>query len=240
VPSGRGLAVIGLIGLALVMPGAAAAAPGPTQSTGSLATTRAAAAAAAPAYLGNGYVGTRIPADGAGYESSPVATETHIAGVYASVPDAETGGVQRQGSINLPGWTQLDVLVAGQRYASADARSYRQELDLRRGILSTSAIWSAGRRVTEVRYDVVLDRARKRVGLVRLRLIPRWSGNLRVRDVLGAGAYRQSLRPVTVTGELQPPSSPFGLPARAPRPPSPPGCGCLPQATSSRALARGG
>jgi trehalose/maltose hydrolase-like predicted phosphorylase len=183
------------------MPGAAAAPAAPTKATWSLKTTRAAAAAAAPAYLGNGYVGTRIPADGAGYVSSPVPTETHIAGVYASVPDEVGGGVQRQGSINLPGWTQLDVMVAGQRYSSADARSYRQELDLRRGILSTRAIWSARGRVTEIRYDVVLDRARKRVGLVRLRLVPRWSGSLRVRDVLGAGAYRQSLRPVTATAD---------------------------------------
>jgi trehalose/maltose hydrolase-like predicted phosphorylase len=135
------------------------------------------------------------------YASSPVATETHIAGVWASVPDEVSGGVQRQGSIALPGWTQLDVVVAGQRYASADAQSYRQVLDLRRGILSTRAIWSAGGRVTEIRYDAVLDRTRKRVGLVRLRVVPRWSGNLRVRDVLGAGAYRQSLRPVEVSAD---------------------------------------
>jgi trehalose/maltose hydrolase-like predicted phosphorylase len=99
-----------------VMPGVASAPAASTKATWSLKTTRAAAAAAAPACLGNGYVGTRIPADGAGYVSSPVATETHIAGVYASVPDEVGGGVQRQGSINLPGWTQLDVMVAGQRY----------------------------------------------------------------------------------------------------------------------------
>lgn len=165
----------------------------------SLATKRPGAAAAAPAYIGNGYVGTRIPADGAGFASSPFATETHIAGVYASVPDLIGGGVQRQGSVNLPGWTQLDVLVGGRRYSSADARSYRQVLDLRRGAVTTKATWSAGGRVTDIRYDVVLDRARKRVGLVRLRLTPRWSGRVRVRDVLGAGAYRQSLRRVQVS-----------------------------------------
>jgi trehalose/maltose hydrolase-like predicted phosphorylase len=132
-------------------PAPADAAQGSKPSTWSLATSRAAAAAAAPAYLGNGYVGTRIPADRAEYASSPVATRTHIAGVYASVPDEVGGGVQRQGSINLPGWTQLDVVVAGQRYASADARRYRQVLDLRRGVLSTRAIWSTGGRMTEIR-----------------------------------------------------------------------------------------
>ena len=169
----------------------------------SLATTSPQAAAAAPAYLGNGYVGTRIPADGAGYASSPVATETHIAGVYASVPDEVGGGTQRQGAINLPGWTQLEVIVAGRSYAAADARRYRQALDLRRGMVTTTARWAAGGRVTDIRYDVTLDRARKRVGLVRLRVTPRWSGVLKVRDVLGAGAYRQSLRSVEVGAEAR-------------------------------------
>ena len=189
------------LGLALTLLGPAPAAFG---SDGwSLATERPAAAAAAPAYLGNGYVGTRIPADGAGYASSPIASETHIAGVYASIPDEVGGGTQRQGSINLPGWTQLDVVVAGRRYASADARSYRQVLHLRRGVVTTTARWSVGGRVTDIRYDVVLDRTLKRVGLVRLRLVPRWSGRLRVRDVLGAGAYRPSLRRVSVSANAK-------------------------------------
>jgi len=118
----------------------------------------------APAYIGNGYVGTRAPADGAGY-----------------------GGTQPQGSVNLPGRTQLEVTVAGRRYAAADASSHRQTLDLRRGVVTTTATWSAGGRVTRLAYDVTLGRARERVGLVRLRLTPSWSGSLRVRDVLGAG-----------------------------------------------------
>ena len=85
-------------------------------------------------------MGTRI-LRGAGYASSPVATETHIAGVYASVPDEVGDGTQRQGAINLPGWTQLDAIVAGRSYAAADARRYRQALDLRRGVVTTTARW---------------------------------------------------------------------------------------------------
>jgi hypothetical protein len=118
---------------------------------------RPAAAAGAPAYIGNGYVGTRVPADGAGYTETPVATETHVAGVYADKPDVEHGGIQRQGSVNLPGWTQLDVIVAGHRYAAADASDYRQVLDLRHGKVTTTATWSAGGRATRLVYDVALD-----------------------------------------------------------------------------------
>ena len=93
-----------------------------------------------------------MPADGAGYTETPVATETHVAGVYADKPDVERGGTQPQGSVNLPGWTQLDVLVAGRRYQAADA--YRQVLDLRRGLVTTTATWSAGGRVTRLAYEV--------------------------------------------------------------------------------------
>ena len=152
-----------------------------------LSTRNPAASAAAPAYVGNGYVGTRVPAAGAGFVSSPFATETHIAGVYADIPDLVHGGIQRQGSVNLPGWTQLDVTVGGATYAP-DPEGYTQALDLRTGVVTTRSAWvSAGRR-TDLRYQVTLDRARKRVGLVRLRITPQWSGKLTVTDTLGAGA----------------------------------------------------
>ena len=90
---GSGIGRLGSIALVALLLAACGAAPAAARSAGwTLATKRPGAAAAAPAYLGNGYVGTRIPAEGAGYASSPVATETHIAGVYASVPDEVGGG----------------------------------------------------------------------------------------------------------------------------------------------------
>jgi trehalose/maltose hydrolase-like predicted phosphorylase len=170
-----------------------------------LATTQPGEAAAAPPWVGNGYVGTRLPADGAGYVESPFVTETHVTGVYADVPDTRTGGIQHQGSVNLPGWTQLDVRVAGQQYTAADSGAYRQRLDLRHGVVSTTATWTASGRVTDVRYDVILDRARQRVGLVRLRVTPHWSGKLTVKDTVGAGSRFTpgALRPVRVTADAR-------------------------------------
>ena len=166
-----------------------------------LATTQPGQAAASPPWVGNGYVGTRLPADGAGYVETPFLTETHVAGVYADVPDPITGGTQHQGAVNLPGWTQLDVLVNGKRYAADDADSYRQQLDLQHGVVTTTATWTAGGRKTDLRYDVIADRARQRVGLVRLRVTPHWSGNLTVRDTVGAGSTYTpgALHPVTVS-----------------------------------------
>ena len=72
-------------------PGAASAAA--TAGTDwELATTTVSEAASAPAYVGNGYVGTRVPADGAGYVSAPVTDGNPLAGVYADVPDPTRAG----------------------------------------------------------------------------------------------------------------------------------------------------
>jgi hypothetical protein len=100
----RVLAVVAVFAVvaAVVVAGprpAAAAAPAATDGW-ILATASPAAAAAAPAYIDNGYVGTRVPADDGGYAEAPIATETHVAGVYADKPDVEHGGsIQRQGSL---------------------------------------------------------------------------------------------------------------------------------------------
>jgi len=215
VVAGAALSVVAAGALASATPAVAretaGAAPGAASAAASagtdweLATTTVSQAASAPAYVGNGYVGTRVPADGAGYSSAPVTTETHVAGVYADVPDTHTGGIQRQGSVNLPGWTQLDVLVAGQQYTAGAVTAYRQAFDLRRGVVTTTARWAAAGRITDVSYEVTLDRARQRVGLVRLRVTPHWSGRLTVRDVVGAGSQLTpgGLRPVTVTADAR-------------------------------------
>jgi trehalose/maltose hydrolase-like predicted phosphorylase len=152
-----------------------------------LSTTSPSAAASAPAYVGNGYVGTRVPSSGAGYSADPVATETHLAGVYADVPDEVAGGVQHQGSVNLPGWTQLDVVDRGRTLDAADGKRYRQVLDLRRGTVTTTSTVTVAGRTTHLQYDVLLDRAQPRTGLVTVRVRPHWSGRLQVHDVVGAG-----------------------------------------------------
>ncbi len=164
-----------------------------------LGTGSAAAAAAAPAYVGNGYVGTRVPSRGHGFVSAPVAAETHVAGVWADVPDTDHGGTFEQGGVNLPGWTRLDLRVGGESwFGGGQVRCYHQQLDLRRGMVTTTGSWRSGDgRVTDVRYQVVLDRRRARVGLVRLTVTPHWSGRIGVTDRLGEGlGYTDGLAPV--------------------------------------------
>jgi trehalose/maltose hydrolase-like predicted phosphorylase len=181
------LAGTGALGVLSAAP-AAAAERADSGGAWRLATTSPRAAASAPAYVGNGYVGTRVPAAGAGYVDAPVAAETHVAGVYADVPDPITGGVQHQGAVNLPGWTQLDARVGGQRLDASAGEGYRQVLDLATATVTTRSTVTVGSRTTGLRYDVLLDRAHRRTGLVSLEVTPRWSGRLQVRDVLGAGS----------------------------------------------------
>ena len=171
-----------------------------------LSTTDPDAAAAAPAYAGNGYVGTRVPAAGHGFVTSPIAAETHLAGVWADVPDPDHGGTFEQGGLNLPGWTRLDLRTGGGTYfRDGRVTCYRQTLDLRRGVVTTSATWRGDDgRSTRLRYDVVMDRDRHRVGLVRLTFTPHWSGRVSIVDRLGDGfAYTPGLSPVRTSASAR-------------------------------------
>jgi trehalose/maltose hydrolase-like predicted phosphorylase len=140
-----------------------------------LGTTSVGAATEAPPYVGNGYVGTRIPAAGAGFVDAPVATETHISGVYADVTDLAHNTLQPQGAVNLPGWTTLDFFDGTATYAlsTGTVTGYQQRLNLRDGTVTTTLTWtSPSGRSTDLRYEVLLDRARPRLGAVRLSV--RW------------------------------------------------------------------
>jgi len=138
-------------------------------------------------------MGTRVPADGEGFQASPVATETHVAGVYEQLLDS-TGLAQPPGlttlAVALPQWTGLEFNDGSATWSTGSGTllSYGQALDLLNGVLTTTARWrSPSGRVTDLAYDVVVDRARMHVGLVRLRLTPEWTGQASVEDVLGPG-----------------------------------------------------
>lgn len=57
----------------------------------------------APAFLGNGYLSTRVPAQGAGFSATPLLTESQLAGFYGQGPGIS---VQR---VNIPAWSTLGV-----------------------------------------------------------------------------------------------------------------------------------
>ncbi|MFI0213824.1 discoidin domain-containing protein [Streptomyces lydicus] len=160
------------------------------------------------AYVGNGYLGQRVPPNGTGYAApggetgwplkTPEYDGSFVAGLYAKGPKNVQG---RQAVAALPTWTTLDVATGGAHpdtFSSATAPGrishYRQTLSLRCGFVRTSLTWTAadGRR-TDLVYEVLADRNDPHTGAVRLRMTPHWSGPATVTDALdGRGARRMA------------------------------------------------
>ncbi|MDX3763026.1 discoidin domain-containing protein [Streptomyces sp. AK02-04a] len=161
------------------------------------------------AYVGNGYLGARVPPAGAGYAAPggktgwPLYTPRYdgafAAGLYSQGPKNTAG---REAIAALPTWTGLDAILAVKGPNGMENREtygpgsrithYNQTLLLRCGLVRTSLTWTAsdGRR-TDLTYEVLADRTDPHAAAVHLTLSPHWSGPLKVTDRIdGRGARR--------------------------------------------------
>jgi trehalose/maltose hydrolase-like predicted phosphorylase len=177
---------------AALAPASAAAAGMPGNSGAFELTARSPTTAAhyAPTFTGNGLLGVRVPPAGQGYAGGAVPADSELAGFYAR-PSHATAPERVQQRANLPTWSTLSLAVAGRRFTGTGrtVTRFRQSLDLRTGMITTRARWSApGGRVTDLTYRVLTDRAREHVGLVRLSFTPRWSGTATVTDAIDGTA----------------------------------------------------
>ncbi|QIQ02881.1 glycosyl hydrolase family 65 protein [Streptomyces liangshanensis] len=157
------------------------------------------------AYTGNGYLGTRVPPLGAGYDERGGATGWPLftprydgafaAGLYAHEP-ATTA--DRHVLAALPTWTTLDVRIGGETLGPESRVSrYRQSVLLRCGVVRTALRWTtADGRVTDLTYEILTDRSDPHAGAVRLRLTPRWSGEAGI----AAGLDWRGARRISRTG----------------------------------------
>jgi trehalose/maltose hydrolase-like predicted phosphorylase len=133
----------------------------------------------APTFTGNGLLGVRVPPAGQGYAKGTVPAQSELAGFYAQ----PKGEVQQR--INIPTWSTLTFSDDDKAFdpKGAGTKGWRQTLDLHTGIVTTHATWKAPNgHVTDLTYEVLTDRARPHVGLVRLRLTPQWSGTATIAD----------------------------------------------------------
>jgi beta-phosphoglucomutase family hydrolase len=169
--------------------------------------------------LGNGYFATRAAA------AWSVADDLHYPGTYLAGgynrlrTDIAGRVVENEDLVNLPNWLALDLQIAGEEWFDERAvtlLSYRQELDLRRGVLLRTLRFEdrQGRRslLEERRLVSMSDR---HVGALALALTAEnWSGRVTIRSAIdgrvvnaGANLYRRfnnrHLDPVTaeVVGE---------------------------------------
>jgi trehalose/maltose hydrolase-like predicted phosphorylase len=145
-----------------------------------------------PTFTGNGELGVRVPPDGQGYQGGAVPTSSQLAGFYAQPP----GSVQERADI--PTWSTLIFSDGGQAFSmtSGQTSGWRQSINLHTGVITTGARWTApDGHVTDLSYEVLTDRARPDVGLVRLEATPRWSGTATVTDAIDGS-------PATMTTQL--------------------------------------
>jgi trehalose/maltose hydrolase-like predicted phosphorylase len=115
-----------------------------------------------------------------------------LAGYYAQAP----GAVQQRATI--PTWSTLTFSDGGEAFSltRGHTRRWRQSINLRTGVITTSARWTApDGHVTDLSYQVLTDRARPDIGLVRLDLTPRWSGTATVSDLIDGS-------PAMLSGQL--------------------------------------
>jgi trehalose/maltose hydrolase-like predicted phosphorylase len=178
------VALAGATGIAVRVTAASApaAASDPPGGTGSylLAATNT-GQTYAPTFTGNGELGIRVPPPGQGDGGAVMSTPSELAGFYAQPP----GGVQQRATI--PTWSTLTYSDGGQSFelSSGHTSNWRQTLNLRTGVISTTARWTApDGHVTDLSYQVLTDRARQHVGLARLTLIPHWTGVATVTDTI--------------------------------------------------------
>ncbi|MFD3983322.1 glycosyl hydrolase family 65 protein [Streptomyces griseus] len=169
--------------------------------------TRFGEAAGYDPYIGNGYLGHRVPPAGAGYAATgektgwPLYTPRYdgafVSGLYARDKTVSEG---REVIAALPSWTNIDVGV-GEETLGPDTPAgrishYRQTVFLSCGLVRTSLRWTtADGRATDLVYEVLADRSDVHTGAVRLRMTPRWSGTATVTGRLDdRGARRIALR----------------------------------------------
>ena len=177
------LSIVAAIALAVAAPATQAqAAQDPFTMTATSYTT-----GYSPSYVGNGYVGTRVPAQGMGFvPNATVPTTTIVAGVWQQTPTQEVVS-----AAPLPGWDELRFTDNGTDYSldQGTIANWQQSVDMQTGAITTSLDWSSpAGHTTHLQYDVLADLARPHVAAVRLRLTPAWTGTARVTDVLGSGA----------------------------------------------------
>jgi trehalose/maltose hydrolase-like predicted phosphorylase len=140
----------------------------------------------APTFTGNGLLGVRVPPSGQGYAGGTVPTQSELAGFYAK-PSTGPASNQVQQRANIPTWSTLSFSDGGSTFSPTTGQTsgWHQSIDLRTGIVSTQAKWTApDGHVTNLTYQVLTDRAREHVGIVQLVLTPQWSGTATVTDAI--------------------------------------------------------
>jgi trehalose/maltose hydrolase-like predicted phosphorylase len=153
--------------------------------------------------LGNGYFATR----GAVEESE--ADEVHYPGTYVAggynrrVTDLAGREIENEDLVNMPNWLPLSFRPKGGEWLNLRRMkilSYRQRLDLRRGVLERQLRVDDGEgRITALAFRRLVHMRERNLAAIEMRITPEtWSGPVEVRSALdgrvinaGVERYRQ-------------------------------------------------
>jgi HAD superfamily hydrolase (TIGR01509 family) len=149
--------------------------------------------------LGNGHFATR----GAAAES--VADDLHypatyLAGGYNRLPTEIAGRViENEDLVNFPNWVLLTFRIEDGSWfdlRAVEIRSYRQELDLRNGILLRALLFrDAAGHETSVRERRLVHLEKEHLGAVEMTVTAEnWSGRLSVRSALDGRVANRGVR----------------------------------------------
>lgn len=149
--------------------------------------------------LGNGYLGTRgaapeRAADGVHYPGS------YLAGAYNRLVSTVHGRqMEDEHLVNAPNWLVLDLGTeeAGSWWSAGGftASQERRELDLRRGVLTRTAVLTdpVGRRL-RLRQRRLVSMTRPHLATLEVTVVPDgWSGILQVRSGIDAGVLNANV-----------------------------------------------
>ncbi|WP_255286181.1 trehalose-phosphatase [Nocardia mexicana] len=147
--------------------------------------------------VGNGYLATRgaAPESRAGARHYP---GTYLAGVYNRLTDAVAGRtIDNESLVNVPNWLPVTWRLADGDWFDLDAAElldYRQQLDLRRAVLSRTLRYrDAAGRLTSITQDRFAAMHEPHACALRTTIVAEnWSGRLTVRSTIDA-AVRNSL-----------------------------------------------
>src|ERR1700743_3842564 len=130
-----------------------------------------AASGYAPTFTGNGLLGVRVPAAGQGYLGGKVPAQSELAGFYAK-PSTGKASERVQQRANIPTWSTLTFADGGHAFSPnasghpGKVSGYRQSIDLRTGIVTTDARWTApDGHVTTITYQELTSRALEHGGV---------------------------------------------------------------------------
>lgn len=112
-------------------------------------------------YLGNGFLSTCIKGDGLGFAS-------YISGLY-----------DEERIIPAPNWCNLRFYDGQTQFDLDKNAPYKQTLHMKTGILTTEAMWRAGRKTLVGAIEVMIPRHSPHAGLAKATLVPNFTGSIR-------------------------------------------------------------